>query len=98
MYEFRLRPNRYDVYDIYKNNERIRDQNDLCIKIDEEEHHIIFYNAYTAHTLLNVDVVVDELIEIIMMLDDTKKWHTRDSYDFYQINKALKEKLNNLNN
>lgn len=94
MYEFRLRSNRYNVYDIYKDNERIRDQNDLCICINEEDHDVVFYNAYTAHTLVNVDVILDEIVEILMMLDDTKKWHTRDSYNLYQINKALKNKLN----
>lgn len=94
MYELRLRENRYNVYDIYKDNERIRDQNDLCICINEECHDVVFYNAYTAHELLDVDIILDELIEILMMLDDTNKWRTRDSYDFYQINKDLKERLN----
>ena len=95
MYEFQLRPNRYNVYDIYKDNERIRDQNDLCICINEEDHDVVFYNGYTAHTLVNIDVILDEIVEILMMLDDTKKWRVRDSYDFYQINKMLKNKLNN---
>lgn len=95
MYEFRLRQNRYNVYDIYKDNERIRDENDLCIYINEECHEVVFYNGYTAHTLVNVDVMLNEIVEILMMLDDTKKWRVRDSYDFYQINKMLKNKLNN---
>ena len=95
MYELRLRENRYNVYDIYKDNERIRDQNDLCICINEEENNIAFYNGYTAHNLLDVDIILDELIEILTMINDTKKWRVNSGYMFYQINKDLDAKVNN---
>lgn len=95
MYELRLRGNRFNIYDIYKDDEKIRDQNDLCICINEERHSVAFYNAYTAHNLLDVNTMLDEIVGILMMMDDTKKWCIDSKYDFYQINKDLNNKLNN---
>ena len=96
MYELQLRGNRFNVYDIYKDNEKIRDENDLCICINEEKCHIAFYNAYTAHKLLDIDIILDEIVEVLMMINNTKKWYVDSRYDFYQINKALEIKLNNI--
>jgi hypothetical protein len=96
LYELQLRKNRYDVYDIYKDNERVRDGKDLCVCINEERHSVAFYNAYTAHNLLDVDTMLDEIVGILMMIDDTKKWCVDSKYDFYQINKELEIKLNNI--
>ena len=45
MYEFILKKNCKNVYNIYKDNKRIRDENDFCVKIDEENKSVAFFNA-----------------------------------------------------
>lgn len=93
MYEFRLRPNSRDVYDIYIDNKRIRDENDLCIRIREARADVVFFNAYTAHDLLNTKDIIYELIDILMILNNKEKWRVCSGYN-YPINKELDIILN----
>ena len=66
MYEFILRKHHNNVYDIYKDNERIRDENDFCVKIDEENKRVAFFNAWTAHKLVNVnDIIYSDTLTIV---------------------------------
>ena len=95
MYEFVLKNRFSGVYDIYRNNERIRDENDFCVRIDEKKKQVAFYNAYTAHMLVNVVEIIPELLEILKMIDEGP-WKLKEGYD-YQINKVLREELNKYN-
>ena len=100
MYEFRLRPNRYNVYDIYKDNERIRDENDFCVKIDEENKSVAFFNAWTAHKLVNVNDIIIQLLELLNLIETSNEgasnWEVIRGYDDYLINKVLRKKLENI--
>lgn len=97
MYKFMLRRNYKNVYDIYKDGERIRDENDFCIKIDEENKSVAFFNAWTAHKLVNVDDIIDQLLELLNLIDTSdegaRKWDIIRGYNDYVINIALKNKL-----
>jgi hypothetical protein len=97
MYKFMLRRNYKNVYDIYKDGERIRDENDFCIKIDEENKGVAFFNAWTAHKLVNVDEIICELLELLKLIDTSDKgasnWEVIRGYNEYVINIALKKKL-----
>jgi hypothetical protein len=92
-----LRRNYKNVYDIYKDGERIRDENDFCIKIDEENKGVAFFNAWTAHKLVNVDEIICELLELLKLIDTSDKgasnWEVIRGYNEYVINIALKKKL-----
>ena len=95
MYEFKLRPYSRDTYDIYVDGKRIRDENDLCIRIREARADVVFFNAYTAHNLLNTKDIIYELIDILMIMNNKEKWHVCLEYD-YPINKELDIILNNI--
>ena len=98
MYELRVRDRnsiKYDIYDIYMNNKRIRDENDLCIRIREDRADVVFFNAYTAHNLLDIDTILNELIEILMIINNKEKWRVCFGYD-YPINKELDIILNKI--
>ena len=97
MYEFILRKNYKDVYDIYKDGSRIRDENDFCVKIDEENKSVAFFNAWTAHKLVNVDDIVYQLLELLNLIETSDEgasnWEVIRGYDDYVINIALRKKL-----
>jgi hypothetical protein len=92
-----LRRNYKNVYDIYKDGERIRDENDFCIKIDEENKGVAFFNAWTAHKLVNVDEIICELLELLKLIDTSDEgasnWEVIRGYNEYVINIALKKRL-----
>ena len=100
MYKFMLRRNYKNVYDIYKDGKRIRDENDFCIKIDEENKSVAFFNAWTAHKLVNVDDIIDQLLELLNLIDTSdegaRNWNIIRGYNDYVINIALKKKLEKL--
>ena len=100
MYEFILRKNHKDVYDIYKDNKRIRDENDFCVKIDEENKRVVFYNAWTAHKLVNVNDIIYQLLELLNLMgtsdEGASNWEIIKGYDDYVINIALRKKLEKL--
>ena len=100
MYKFMLRRNYKNVYDIYKDNKRIRDENDFCIKIDEENKSVAFFNAWTAHKLVNVDDIIDQLLELLNLIDTSDEgasgWEIIRGYNDYVINIALKKRLEKL--
>jgi hypothetical protein len=95
-----LRRNYKNVYDIYKDGERIRDENDFCIKIDEENKSVAFFNAWTAHKLVNVDEIICELLELLKLIDTSDEgassWEVIRGYNDYVINIALKKRLEKL--
>ena len=91
MYEFILRKHYSKAYDVYKDGVRVRDENDFCVIIEEENRHVVFFNAYTAHNLVNVKEIVGELIAILMMID-SRPWTVIKGYE-YLINIALREEL-----
>lgn len=100
MYEFILRQHHHNVYDIYKDNERVRDENDFCIKIDEENKRVVFFNAWTAHKLVNVDDIIIQLLELLSLIktsdEGASNWEVIRGYDDYVINIALHKKLETL--
>ena len=100
MYEFILREHHHNVYDIYKDNEKIRDENDFCIKIDEENKRVAFFNAWTAHRLVNVDDIIIQLLELLNLMqtsdEGASNWEVIRGYDDYVINIALRKKLEKL--
>ena len=97
MYEFILRKNHKDVYDIYKDNKKIRDENDFCVKIDEENKRVVFFNAWTAHKLVNVNDIIYQLLELLSLMgtsdEGSSNWEIIKGYDDYVINIALRKKL-----
>ena len=92
MYKFIMRSERLDIYDIYLNDKRIRDENDFCLKIDETTKEVVFYNAYTAHKLTDTNKIIDELIELLKMIS-SEVWQVKEGYDLYLINRMLRDKL-----
>jgi hypothetical protein len=100
MYEFILREHHHNVYDIYKDNERIRDENDFCVKIDEENKRVVFFNAWTAHKLVNVNDIIYQLLELLNLMgtsdEGASNWEIIKGYDDYVINIALRKKLEKL--
>lgn len=100
MYEFILRKHHKDVYDIYKDNERIRDENDFCIKIDEDNKRVAFFNAWTAHKLVDVNEIIYQLLELLSLIETNDEgasnWEIIRGYDDYLINKVLRKKLENI--
>jgi hypothetical protein len=94
MYEFILRENRSDIYDIYMDGKRIRDENDFCVKIDEENKRVLFYNAYTAHSLVETDEILAQLIDILKLItaNDLNGWEVTQGYN-YVINTILELEL-----
>lgn len=100
MYKFMLRRNYKNVYDIYKDKKRIRDENDFCVKIDEENKTVAFFNAWTAHKLVNVDEIICELLELLNLIttsdEGASDWEVIRGYNDYVINIALKNKLEKL--
>lgn len=100
MYEFILRKNYKDIYNIYKDNKRIRDENDFCVKIDEENKRVVFYNAWTAHKLVNVNDIIIQLLELLNLMkasdEGASNWEVIRGYDDYVINIALRKKLEKL--
>lgn len=100
MYEFILREHHYNVYDIYKDNERIRDENDFCVKIDEDNKRVAFFNAWTAHKLVNVNDIIYQLLELLSLMEmsdeGASNWEVIKGYDDYLINKVLRKKLENI--
>ena len=100
MYEFILRKGCNNVYNIYKDKKRIRDENDFCLKIDEENKRVAFFNAWTAHKFVNVDDIICELLELLNLIttsnEGTSNWEVFRGYE-YVINIALKKKLEKLN-
>lgn len=100
MYEFILKKNYNNVYDIYKDGKRIRDENDFCVKIDEEIKKVVFFNAWTAHRLVNVDDIVYQLIDLLKLIETSDEgasnWEVIRGYNDYVINIALKNKLEKL--
>ena len=95
MYQLILRKNYSDIYDIYKDNNKIRDEYDITLKIDEKNKKVAFFNAYKAHNLLDVDIILNELIDLLLIIDNTNKWQILDGYDYF-INRELETKLNNI--
>ena len=97
MYEFILRKHNKDVYDIYKDGSRIRDENDFCVKIDEENKRVAFFNAWTAHKLVNVNDIIYQLLELLSLIkasdEGASNWEVIKGYDDYVINIALRKKL-----
>lgn len=97
MYEFILRKHHKDVYDIYKDNERIRDENDFCVKIDEDNKRVAFFNGWTAHKLVNVNDIIYQLLELLSLMgtsdEGASNWEVIKGYDEYVINIALRKKL-----
>jgi hypothetical protein len=99
MYKFVLRKN--DIYDIYKGNKRIHDEDDFCVKIDEENKRVVFFNAWTAHKIVNIDDVINQLLELLNLIktndegndEETNNWKIISGYDDYIINIALRKKL-----
>ena len=91
MYEFILRKHCTGVYDVYKGGVRVRDENDFCVRIEEENRRVAFFNAYTGHKLVNVREIIGELIAILMMID-SRPWTVIEGYE-YLINIALREEL-----
>lgn len=100
MYEFILREHHHNVYDIYKDNKKIRDENDFCIKIDEENKRVVFFNAWTAHKLVNVNDIIYQLLELLNLMgtsnEGASNWEVIKGYDDYVINIALRKKLEKL--
>ena len=100
MYEFILRKHYKDVYDIYKDGSRIRDENDFCVKIDEENKRVAFYNAWTAHKLVNVNDIIYQLLELLNLIETSNEgannWEVIRGYDDYLINKVIRKKLENI--
>jgi hypothetical protein len=100
MYEFILREHHHNVYDIYKDNKRIRDENDFCVKIDEENKRVVFFNAWTAHKLVNVNDIIYQLLELLNLMgtsdEGASNWEIIKGYDDYVINIALRKKLEKL--
>ena len=102
MYEFILRKDHKNIYNIYKNNKRIRDENDFCVKIDEENKRVVFFNAWTAHKFVDVDDIIYQLLEILNLIgtndegsdEGASNWEVIRGYDDYVINVELKKKLN----
>ena len=98
-YEFILRKNYRNIYDIYKDGNRIRDENDFCVKIDEETKRVAFFNAWTAHRLVNVDDIVAQLLELLKLMEGSvsdegaRNWDIIRGYNDYVINIALCKKL-----
>ena len=94
MYEFILRKNRIDVYDIYMDGKRIRDENDFCIKIDEDNKRVAFYNAQTGHSLVETDIILAQLIDILNLItaDNLKGWKVPKGYN-YVLNNILELEL-----
>ena len=97
MYEFILRKDHKNVYNIYKDNKRIRDENDFCVKIDEENKRVVFFNAWTAHKLVNVNDIIYQLLELLNLMktnnEGASNWEVIKGYDEYVINIALRKKL-----
>jgi hypothetical protein len=101
MYEFILRKDHKNVYNIYKDNKRIRDENDFCVKIDEENKRVVFFNAWTAHKLVNVNDIIHQLLELLSLIktndegsdEGVSNWEVIKGYDEYVINIALRKKL-----
>jgi hypothetical protein len=99
MYKFVLRKN--DIYDIYKGNKRIHDEDDFCVKIDEENKRVVFFNAWAAHKIVNIDDVINQLLELLNLIktndegsdEETNNWKIISGYDDYIINIALRKKL-----
>lgn len=100
MYEFILREHHYNVYDIYKDNKKIRDENDFCLKIDEENKRVAFFNAWTAHKLVDVNEIIYQLLELLDLIETSDEgassWEVIKGYDDYLINKVLRKKLENI--
>lgn len=104
MYEFILRKNYKNVYNIYKDNKRVRDENDFCVKIDEENKSVAFFNAWTAHKFVNVDDIIYQLLELLSLIktndegsdEGASNWEVIRGYDDYLINKILRKKLENI--
>jgi hypothetical protein len=100
MYEFILRKDHKNVYNIYKDNKRIRDENDFCVKIDEENKRVVFFNAWTAHKLVNVNDIIYQLLELLNLMgtsdEGASNWEIIKGYDDYVINIALRKKLEKL--
>ena len=104
MYEFILRKHHKDVYDIYKDGSRIRDENDFCVKIDEGNKRVAFFNAWTAHKLVNVNDIIYQLLELLSLIktndegsdEGASNWEVIRGYDDYVINIALRKKLEKL--
>ena len=94
MYEFILRENRRDIYDIYMDGKRIRDENDFCVKIDEENKRVLFYNAYTGHSLVETDIILAQLIDILKLItaNDLNGWEVTKGYN-YVLNTVLELEL-----
>ena len=94
MYEFILRKNSKDIYNIYMDGKRIRDENDFCVKIDEENKRVLFYNAYTGHSLVETDVILAQLIDILKLItaNDLNGWEVTQGYG-YVINTILELEL-----
>ena len=95
MYQFILRENHSDIYDIYKDNIKIRDEYDVTVRIDESRKRVAFFNAYKAHNLLDMNIILDELCALLLIIDNENKWQILNGYD-YLINKELEMKLNNM--
>ena len=86
MYQFILRKNHSDIYDIYKDNERIWDENDFCIKIDEKNKRVAFFND-----------IIYQLLELLNLMETSDEgasnWEIIRGYNDYVINIALRKKL-----
>ena len=99
MYEFILRKDHKNAYNIYKDNKRVRDENDFCVKIDEENKRVAFFNAWTAHKLVNVDDIIYQLLDLLDLIETSDEgasnWEVIRGYE-YVINIALKKKLEKL--
>ena len=92
MYKFILKEPYDDIYDIYKDNERIRDENNFCVKIDERNKSVAFFNAWNAHKIANVNDIIEQLLELLNLME-TSNWKVIKGYDDYVINIALRKKL-----
>lgn len=97
MYEFILRKDHKNAYNIYKDNKRIRDENDFCLKIDEENKSVAFFNAWTAHKFVDVDEIVNQLLELLSLIETNDEgvsnWKLIKGYDHYVINIVLRKRL-----